>query len=1010
MQVTSNDPGNPIFNVALSGEVITPVSIQTQPVSQTVNPGTFVTLSVVATGSPTITYQWSKNGVPIENATLNTLSLGPVTEADQANYAVVVTNAAGSVTSETAFVSVNDPVVITTSPASQTVNPGTSVTLSVVATGTAPLTYVWRKNEQTIDGATAATLDLGQVTAASAGNYDVIVSNVVGPVPSNVAILAVNAPVEIVTPPASQTVNPGTVVSFSVVATGTGPFSYVWRKDGSPIDGADGSSLQLGAVAKANEGSYDVIVSNVVGPVPSAAATLSVNSPVTIITPPQSAFRSAGESVTFSVIATGTGTLSYVWRKDGNPIPDANEPTLVLTDLQAGPMEVYDVIVSNVVGSVTSAPATLTVAGDVPQILTQPQSTLVNQGDPLTLHVSAIGRPPLSYQWKFKGKDIRGATAATFTLPAVGLAQAGEYQVVVRSLESIASAPFRVGVVAFPGGLRSLPAGGKTQFSVVAAGGTMAFEWLKEGAPLANDSRITGGDTATLSLRALDPGTDANPNVHSGDYTCRVTLTGAPPLETAVLRLKVFDSQPRLLTPVNLPPAAIGLDYATVIPVDANPQRAPQRFTASGLPRGLRLNASTGEISGRPLVSRPGGFNIKITASNGKGLATTEATLNVRALPTTATGLFTAIIAPSAGVNGNLGGQLDLNIQPTGALSGSVRLGTQRLRFKGLLAANLADETTTTTLLIPRKGRAGLLLTLDIDPTATPDPLSGEIEDPEAIGSSSAALTGWHHPWSKTLKAEAFVGSHTLALLPPETESGNAALPQGIGFGSFKVAANGKLRVIGKLADGQGFAVPAVVGTSGQIGVFQALYGRTKGSLNGRLQLTSGAPALSPANNTLAGDLIWNRPADLSGRSRLYPAGFSLLALEVAGGGFLPPVGDALLLGLTLPDNLVQLAFEPALPAELPTSPDISVRLLPRGGVQAPLSNPTGTTLRTVPRTGAISGKFTLQDGGVRRVVTFQGQIVSLPSGPIGVGYFLLPDLSPTTPLIRSGTVTLGPP
>jgi hypothetical protein len=273
-----------------------------------------------------------------------------------------------------------------------------------------------------------------------------------------------------------------------------------------------------------------------------------------------------------------------------------------------------------------------------------------------------------------------------------------------------------------------------------------------------------------------------------------------------------------------------------------------------------------------------------------------------------------------------------------------------------------------------------------------------------------AELSGGHHPWSKTRKAEAFVGLHSLALLPPEAEMSNPLLPQGIGFGTFTVAASGRLRLTGKLADGQGFALPAIVGEGGQIAVFQLLYGRTKGGLSGRLQITAGATQVSPAGNTLAGELSWTRPPDLTGRSRIYPAGFSLLPLDATGGGYLPPVGNDLLLGLTASNDLAVLAFESAVPGDLPTSPNISVRLLPRGGVQAPLTNPTGTSLRTVPRTGALSGGFTVQDGGVRRSVRFVGQVVPLSTGSVGVGYFLLPELNPSNPLLRSGSLTLGAP
>ena len=924
---------------------------------------------------------------------------------------MIVSNIVGPVTSAAASLNVNVPITIITPPQSAARTVGESVTFTVDVSGTGPISFAWRKNGMPIEGADEASLTLNNLQAGPGETYDVIVSNVVGPVTSAPAVLTVNAPVEITTPPASQTVNPGTVVSFSVVATGTGPFEYVWRKDGNPIDGADGSSLQLGAVSAANQGSYDVIVSNIVGPVTSAAASLNVNVPITIITPPQSAARTVGESVTFTVDVSGTGPISYAWRKNGVPIEGADEASLTLNNLQVGPVETYDVIVSNVVGPVTSAPATLTVAGGLPVILTQPQSTLINQGEPVTLQVSAIGLPPLSYQWKFKGKDIRGATAATLSLPAVSFKQAGEYQVVVTAQQSVASTAVTVGVVAFPGGPRALLAGGNTQFTVATAGATMVFEWLKDGGPLPADPRITGGSTATLRLRALDPGTDANPNLHSGDYTCRVSMSGAPTLETAALALKVFDSQPRLITPVVLPPAAIGLDYSTFIPVESNPQRAPQRFTATGLPQGLKLNPITGEIAGRPLASKPGGFNIKITAINSRGKATTETTLIVRALPASATGTFTAIIAPEAALNGNLGGQLDLKIQPTGAVSGSVRLGTQRLRFKGLLDATLTADATSAALSIPRKGRADLLLTFTIDDSTGFDPLTGQVADPEVGGGSSVLFNGWSNPWTKSLKADRFVGTHSLALLPPEAESDNALLPQGIGFGSFKVSSNGKLRVLGQLADGQGFAVPAFVGLEGQIAMFQLLYpGKVKGAISGRIDITSGAPLLAPAGNVLAGGLSWNRPPDQSGRSRLYPAGFPRLEIAVEGGGYLPPTGNDLLLGLTAPTDAAELSFAAAVVTDLPTSPDIAVRLLPRGGVALPATNPTTTTLKTAATTGALSGGFTVSDGGVRRAVKYQGQIVPLPSGSVGVGYFLLPELGTASPLIRSGSVILGTP
>lgn len=84
------------------------------------------------------------------------------------------------------------PPGITTPPAAQTVEVGADVTFTVVATGSAPLTYQWRKDGENIPGATAATLSLDDVTIAAAGDYDVVVSNAAGSATSTIATLTVN--------------------------------------------------------------------------------------------------------------------------------------------------------------------------------------------------------------------------------------------------------------------------------------------------------------------------------------------------------------------------------------------------------------------------------------------------------------------------------------------------------------------------------------------------------------------------------------------------------------------------------------------------------------------------------------------------------------------------------------------------------------------------------------------------------------------------------------------------
>src|SRR2546422_2254966 len=85
---------------------------------------------------------------------------------------VVVSNSAGSVTSNAATLTVNAAVVppsITTQPTSQTVTAGQSATFSVAASGTAPLSYQWRKNGTAISGATSASYTTPATTTADKG-------------------------------------------------------------------------------------------------------------------------------------------------------------------------------------------------------------------------------------------------------------------------------------------------------------------------------------------------------------------------------------------------------------------------------------------------------------------------------------------------------------------------------------------------------------------------------------------------------------------------------------------------------------------------------------------------------------------------------------------------------------------------------------------------------------------------------------------------------------------------
>ena len=198
--VVSNSAGSVTSNAAtltVNAAAVTP-SITTQPVNQTVTAGQTATFMVVATGTAPLSYQWQKNGTAISGATSASYTTPATTSSDNgAQFVVVVSNSAGSVTSNAATLSVNAAAVapsITTQPANQTVSVGQTATFTVVATGTAPLSYQWQENGTAISGATSASYTTPATTSSDNGaQFVVVVSNVAGNVSSNAATLTVNA-------------------------------------------------------------------------------------------------------------------------------------------------------------------------------------------------------------------------------------------------------------------------------------------------------------------------------------------------------------------------------------------------------------------------------------------------------------------------------------------------------------------------------------------------------------------------------------------------------------------------------------------------------------------------------------------------------------------------------------------------------------------------------------------------------------------------------------------------
>jgi hypothetical protein len=313
-------------------------------------------------------------------------------------------------------------------PANASIVAGQTATFSVGASGTAPLSYQWRKNGTAISGATSSGYSTpAETTADNGAQFTVVVSNLAGSLTSNAATLTVTtAPVapSITTQPSNQTIFSGQTAKFSVVANGTSPLSYQWQKNGIVISGATSASYATPAETTSDSGSlFSVVVSNSVRNVTSNSATLTVNpDPAPAITnQPASQTITAGQTATFSVTASGTAPLGYQWQKNGAAISGATSssyttPAETTSDNGAQ----FAVVVSNSAGTATSNSAVLTVnpAPVAPSITTQPSSKTITAGQTATFLVSASGTAPLNYQWQKNSTAISGATSSSYTTPA----------------------------------------------------------------------------------------------------------------------------------------------------------------------------------------------------------------------------------------------------------------------------------------------------------------------------------------------------------------------------------------------------------------------------------------------------------------------------------------------------------------------------------------------------------------------------------------------------------------
>ncbi len=260
-------------------------------------------------------------------------------------------------------------LTIVTPPASQTVTIGQSAQFTVLASSAAPVTFQWMKGATAIAGATSYTYTTPVTTADDNGaSYSVVVSNGSASVTSASASVTVVPPSvpTIATAPVAQTVAAGGTAQFGVTANGSPLLTYQWQKNGANIAGATAAVYTTPVLQTTDSGgTYDVVVTNSAGTVTSTAAKLTVTAGTapSIVTQPVGAAVSAGQSVTLSVVAAGSGPLHYQWQLNATTNVGTDSATFSIASAQASDAGTYTVTVTNGSGSAPSNGAVITVSG-----------------------------------------------------------------------------------------------------------------------------------------------------------------------------------------------------------------------------------------------------------------------------------------------------------------------------------------------------------------------------------------------------------------------------------------------------------------------------------------------------------------------------------------------------------------------------------------------------------------------------------------------------------------------
>jgi hypothetical protein len=395
------------------------------PASQEAAPGAAVSLSVQATSSLKMSYQWYFQGTPISGATGSTLGISHLQPGSVGLYYVLVANAVGSAQSEPASLQIEanlgGKAVSTGSKFVNTTNANSPAALATDIrsfdlggdTGGFSASQVFSTVGATTEP--GEPQPCGQVGAGS--EWFVYTAPVAGMLQVNTDGSTFNTLLGIYT---------GTGESFaSLDEVGCG-YSTNYLTQGQP-------SVVIPNVAKGTV--FFILIEGFQGATGIAQLQIGLGQPLTFRSLPSGQLVTAGNEATFEATAIGSTPLSYQWQLNGANVPGATKSTYTVANAQGDAVGNYTVIASNIVGVVTSSPPAELNVQFAPAIVAGPSNETVTLGQSAKFAVEALGvnvkTNPFVCQWYFDGALLSKATSLSLTIPGTRWTNNGSYDLVI---------------------------------------------------------------------------------------------------------------------------------------------------------------------------------------------------------------------------------------------------------------------------------------------------------------------------------------------------------------------------------------------------------------------------------------------------------------------------------------------------------------------------------------------------------------------------------------------------